>query len=184
MLQQEFETSQSEVEDTNAKYTNLRNRMQDIAQETLAHEREVRDLQNQLEQCRLDRDEWKRSAEKEKALVAETRAEVDHCLQIAMQPAEPPLLPPQLPEDAVCPSWQWSHNSRNLQDLAKSPLAANTSALACSVKPESKSPDCTSFRPAYAESCACCWGPHSFLAFIISDISCQSKGTGSKSATS
>lgn len=77
MLQQELETSQGEVEETNAKYTNLRNRMQDVAQETLAHEREVRDLQNQLEQCRLDRDEWKRSAEKEKALVAEIRAEAE-----------------------------------------------------------------------------------------------------------
>ncbi|KAK9844379.1 hypothetical protein WJX74_001674 [Apatococcus lobatus] len=30
----------------------------------------------------------------------ETRAEVDECLHIAVQPAEPPLLPPQSPEDA------------------------------------------------------------------------------------
>lgn len=55
----------------------MRNRMQDIAQETLQHERDVRDLQNQLEQVRLDRDEWKRSAEKEKAVVEDLTTELD-----------------------------------------------------------------------------------------------------------
>lgn len=51
--------------------------MQVSAQETLHHEREVRDLQNQLEQTRLDRDEWKRSWEKERALSEELRTDVE-----------------------------------------------------------------------------------------------------------
>lgn len=53
--------------------------MQISSQENLAHERELRDLQNQLEQTKLDRDEWKRSCEKERAVVEELKSEVEEC---------------------------------------------------------------------------------------------------------
>jgi chromosome segregation ATPase len=51
--------------------------MQVSAQDSMHHEREVRELQNQLEQTRLDRDEWKRSYEKERALGEEMEVEVE-----------------------------------------------------------------------------------------------------------
>ncbi|KAF9450621.1 hypothetical protein P691DRAFT_455038 [Macrolepiota fuliginosa MF-IS2] len=77
ILQHELEDSNNELSDANSKYDSVRSKSQILAQETLQHERDVRDLQNQLEQCRLDRDEWKRSSEKERAVVDEMRAEFD-----------------------------------------------------------------------------------------------------------
>lgn len=79
LLQSELRTSNSELESANTKYDTLRSRIQISAQENLHHEREVRDLQNQLEQTRLERDEWKRSCERETAVVEEVRVE---CLEI------------------------------------------------------------------------------------------------------
>ncbi|KAF5357234.1 hypothetical protein D9756_006642 [Leucocoprinus leucothites] len=77
LLQTELETSHSELESTTSKYDALRSRMQVSAQESMHRERELRDLQNQLEQTRLDRDEWKRSCEKEKAVAEEVRVEYE-----------------------------------------------------------------------------------------------------------
>jgi chromosome segregation ATPase len=51
--------------------------MQLAAQESLQHERDIRDLQHQLEQVRLDRDEFSRAAETEKALVDDLRSQLD-----------------------------------------------------------------------------------------------------------
>lgn len=51
--------------------------MQFAAHESLQHERDVRDLQHQLEQLKLDRDECSRAAETEKALVDDLKSQLD-----------------------------------------------------------------------------------------------------------
>ncbi|XP_006463407.1 hypothetical protein AGABI2DRAFT_73535 [Agaricus bisporus var. bisporus H97] len=77
ILQQELQASQKEAEDSQSQYSSIRARMQFAAHESLQHERDVRDLQHQLEQLKLDRDECSRAAETEKALVDDLKSQLD-----------------------------------------------------------------------------------------------------------
>jgi len=51
--------------------------LQESASESLARERELREVQLELERCRMERDEWERLAMHEKALSEDARANMD-----------------------------------------------------------------------------------------------------------
>ncbi|KAJ3555612.1 hypothetical protein NP233_g12167 [Leucocoprinus birnbaumii] len=68
LLQSELTTTSTELSSLQSKYDSLRAKMSVNTQETMHNERQVRDLQNQLEETKLDRDEWVRRCEEEKVV--------------------------------------------------------------------------------------------------------------------
>ncbi|KXN92126.1 hypothetical protein AN958_09218 [Leucoagaricus sp. SymC.cos] len=127
LLQSELQTSNTELESITSKYDSVRTRMQVSAQESLYHEREVRDLQNQLEQTRLDKDEWKRSYEKEKAVVEELKVEIEEVRRESelLRGAE---------EGVVGELKKEREKARNLQDVLQDFQAAKDHELRQAVK--------------------------------------------------
>jgi len=56
----------------------MRNRaLQENAQESLIRERELRETQTELERCRMERDEWERTALQEKTLSDDARSSLE-----------------------------------------------------------------------------------------------------------
>jgi hypothetical protein len=51
--------------------------LQDNAQETLLKDRELRETQSELERCRMERDEWERTAMQDKVVVDEARTALE-----------------------------------------------------------------------------------------------------------
>lgn len=51
--------------------------LQEDAHESLARERELRELQGELERCRLDRDEWERVALQERAVADDAKSSAE-----------------------------------------------------------------------------------------------------------
>ncbi|KAJ3564779.1 hypothetical protein NP233_g8067 [Leucocoprinus birnbaumii] len=77
LLQSELTTTSTELSSLQSKYDSLRAKMSVNTQETMHSERQVRDLQNQLEETKLDRDEWVRRCEEEKVVSEEARGECE-----------------------------------------------------------------------------------------------------------
>ena len=73
-LKTELIVSHEEVERASSELDAMRTR---TLQESLQREKELRETQLDLERCRMERDDWKRSAEQEKALSEEARSTVE-----------------------------------------------------------------------------------------------------------
>ncbi|KAI0074083.1 hypothetical protein K474DRAFT_1602144 [Panus rudis PR-1116 ss-1] len=77
-LKSELIASNEEAERASRELENLRSRaLQDSAQESLQRERELRELQSELEECRIERDEWEQKALREHIAVEEAMSEVE-----------------------------------------------------------------------------------------------------------
>ena len=77
-LKSELVTSNEEAEHASRELEVMRSRaLQDNAQEAYMRERELRETQAELEQCRMERDEWERLAMHEKALSEDSRTIAD-----------------------------------------------------------------------------------------------------------
>lgn len=62
-LKEELIASNEEAQRASNELDNMRNRaLQENAQESLLRERELRETQTELERCRMERDEWERTA--------------------------------------------------------------------------------------------------------------------------
>ncbi|KAI0355884.1 hypothetical protein OH77DRAFT_1503859 [Trametes cingulata] len=73
-LKAELIASNEEAERASKELEAMRNRaLQDSAQETFLRERELRELQAELEQCRIERDEWEQKALQEHIAADEAR---------------------------------------------------------------------------------------------------------------
>lgn len=73
-LKTELIVSHEEVERASGELDAMRTR---TLQESLQREKELRETQLDLERSRMERDDWKRSAEQEKALSEEARSTVE-----------------------------------------------------------------------------------------------------------
>ena len=73
-LKTELIVSHEEVERASSELDAMRTR---TLQESLQREKELRETQLDLERCRMDCDDWKRSAEQEKAISEEARSTVE-----------------------------------------------------------------------------------------------------------
>ena len=73
-LKTELIVSHEEVERASNELDAMRTR---TLQESLPREKELRDTQLDLESCRMERDDWKLSAEQEKAISEEARSTVE-----------------------------------------------------------------------------------------------------------
>ena len=73
-LKTELIVSHEEVERASNEIDAMRTR---TLQESLQREKELRETQLDLERCRMERDDWKRSAEQEKAISEEARSTVE-----------------------------------------------------------------------------------------------------------
>ena len=73
-LKTELIVSHEEVERASGELDSMRTR---TLQEGLQREKELRDTQLDLERCRMERDDWERSAEQEKAISEELRSTVE-----------------------------------------------------------------------------------------------------------
>ncbi|KZT24896.1 hypothetical protein NEOLEDRAFT_1178968 [Neolentinus lepideus HHB14362 ss-1] len=77
-LKSELITSNAEAENASRELEAMRNRaVQETAQETLLRERELRETQNELERCRIEKDEWEHAALHERAFADEARATIE-----------------------------------------------------------------------------------------------------------
>ncbi|KAK2461259.1 hypothetical protein APHAL10511_006786 [Amanita phalloides] len=77
-LKQELIASNAESERVSRELDSLRSRaLQEDARESLAHERELREAQSELERCRLDREEWERLALQERAVADDAKSSAD-----------------------------------------------------------------------------------------------------------
>lgn len=73
-LKTELIVSHEEVERASSELDAMRTR---ILQESFQREKELRETQLDLERCRMERDDWKRCAEQEKAISEEARSTVE-----------------------------------------------------------------------------------------------------------
>ncbi|KAJ8518820.1 hypothetical protein ONZ45_g4144 [Pleurotus djamor] len=74
-LKQELVSSNQDAERAHAELDNVRSRaLLESTQESVFRERELRETQTELERCRMERDEWQRSAEQEKVTADEVRS--------------------------------------------------------------------------------------------------------------
>lgn len=70
--------SYAETERLSRELDSLRSRaLQEDAQQSLARERELRELQGELERCKLDRDEWERVALQERAVADDAKSSTE-----------------------------------------------------------------------------------------------------------
>ncbi|KAI0641545.1 hypothetical protein C8Q79DRAFT_991437 [Trametes meyenii] len=77
-LKEELIASNEEAERASKELETMRSRaLQDSAQETFLRERELRELQAELEQCRVERDEWEQKALQEHISADEARMTAD-----------------------------------------------------------------------------------------------------------
>ena len=77
-LQSELIASSEEAERASKELDTMRSRaLQDNAQETLLKDRELRETQGELERCRMERDEWERTAMQDKVVVDEARTALE-----------------------------------------------------------------------------------------------------------
>ncbi|KAF9530184.1 hypothetical protein CPB83DRAFT_851128 [Crepidotus variabilis] len=77
-LKAELITSHEEAERVSSQLDSMRTRvLQDTADESLQRERELRDAQMELERCRMEREEWERSALREQTVSEELRTTVE-----------------------------------------------------------------------------------------------------------
>ena len=77
-LKAEVLASNEEAERASRELETLRSRaLHDSSQETFLRERELRELQAELEQCRIERDEWEQKALQEHISADEARTTVD-----------------------------------------------------------------------------------------------------------
>jgi hypothetical protein len=73
-LKAEVLMSNEEAERASRELDALRNHaLQENAQESFLHERELRETQGELERCRIERDEWERSCMQERVIADEAR---------------------------------------------------------------------------------------------------------------
>lgn len=71
-------TSNEEAEKASRELEAMRSRaLQETAQETLLRERELREMQTELERCRMEKDEWEHAALHERAFADEARATIE-----------------------------------------------------------------------------------------------------------
>ena len=77
-LKAEVLASNEEADRASRELENMRSRVfEDNAQEVALRERELRDTQNELEQVRLERDEWERKALQEHVVADEARSALE-----------------------------------------------------------------------------------------------------------
>ncbi|KIM91289.1 hypothetical protein PILCRDRAFT_810544 [Piloderma croceum F 1598] len=77
-LKSELIASSAEAERASKELDTMRSRaLQDNAQETLLKDRELRETQSELERCRMERDEWERTAMQDKVVVDEARTALE-----------------------------------------------------------------------------------------------------------
>ncbi|KAF8178261.1 hypothetical protein BJ912DRAFT_900458 [Pholiota molesta] len=77
-LKSELIASHEEAERASSKLDAMRSRvLQENAQENLQRERELRETQLELERCRMERDEWERSAQQEQVASEDLRTDVE-----------------------------------------------------------------------------------------------------------
>jgi hypothetical protein len=77
-LKNELIASNSETERVSRELDSLRSRaLHENAQESMVRERELRDMQGELERCRLDRGEWERAALQAKAVADDSRSSAE-----------------------------------------------------------------------------------------------------------
>lgn len=77
-LKAEVFASNEEAERASRELESMRTRaFQESAQEVYLRERELRETQAELEQCRIDRDEWERKALQERVAADEARAALE-----------------------------------------------------------------------------------------------------------
>ena len=77
-LKSELIASNEEAERASRELETLRSRaLHDSSQETFLRERELRELQAELEQCRIERDEWEQKALQEHVSADEARTTSD-----------------------------------------------------------------------------------------------------------
>jgi hypothetical protein len=77
-LKSELIASSEEAERASKELDTIRSRaLQDNAQESLLKERELRETQSELEQCRMERDEWEQIAMQEKVVADEAKTAVE-----------------------------------------------------------------------------------------------------------
>lgn len=78
-LKSELIASNEEAERASRELETMRSRaFQEDAQEAYLRERELRDTQSELEQCRLERDEWEQKALQEHITADEAKTTVDN----------------------------------------------------------------------------------------------------------
>ncbi|TFK48971.1 hypothetical protein OE88DRAFT_1757967 [Heliocybe sulcata] len=77
-LKSELITSNAEAENASRELEAMRSRaLQETAQETMLRERELRELQSELERCRIEKDEWEHAALHERAFADEARVTIE-----------------------------------------------------------------------------------------------------------
>lgn len=77
-LKSELVASNEETERTAKELDTLRSRaLHENAQETYLRERELRETQSELEQCRIERDEWEQKALQEHVVADEARSALE-----------------------------------------------------------------------------------------------------------
>ena len=79
MLQNEVLTSNAEAERASKELESMRNRaFEENLQESVVRERELRELQVELERCRIERDEWEREALEARVGLDETKTSLEN----------------------------------------------------------------------------------------------------------
>jgi hypothetical protein len=77
-LKNELIASNAETERVSRELDSLRSRaLHENAQENLVRERELRDIQSELERCRLDRGEWERAALQAKVVADDSKSSAE-----------------------------------------------------------------------------------------------------------
>ena len=77
-LKSELIVSNEEADRASRELEAMRSRaLQENAQEAFLRERELRELQSELEQCRMERDEWEQKALQEHIVADETKTSLD-----------------------------------------------------------------------------------------------------------
>jgi hypothetical protein len=77
-LKLELIASSAEADRASKELDTMRSRaLQDNAQESLLKDRELRETQGELERCRMERDEWERTAMQDKAVGDESRTALE-----------------------------------------------------------------------------------------------------------
>ncbi|KAG6872702.1 hypothetical protein C0995_007370 [Termitomyces sp. Mi166 len=77
-LKNELIASHEEAERTARELDTMRSRaLEENAQEIILHERELREAQTELERCRIERDEWERTALQERTLSDDLKSSVE-----------------------------------------------------------------------------------------------------------
>lgn len=74
-LKEELVASNHEAERAHSELDHVRSRtLLESTQESMLRERELREAQTELERCRMERDEWERTAQQERLAAEESRA--------------------------------------------------------------------------------------------------------------